>query len=212
MSNPTIVLDIPKRGTLAYLEEFPNEVLSMSFDEYWDRELENEYKSQFFNNKVTSLMSYTSKNHNRLVKNTIKTLDDHVTDNQAELFFETRPVWMPDCALNTYPDIFIVEESTIIKRKGYQLAEMTPSVIIEVLSESTEEFDKGEKWRCYQTIPSLKQYVLISQDQFLVETYENQDGKWISNNFKGANAVVTIADLAIPLSKLYQNIDFENVK
>ena len=168
MSNPTIVLDIPKRGTLAYLEEFPNEVLSMSFDEYWDRELENEYKSQFFNNKVTTIMSYTSKNHNRLVKNTIKILDDHVTDNQAELFFETRPVWMPDCALNTYPDIFIVEESTTVKRKGYQLAEMTPSVIIEVLSESTEEFDKGEKWRCYQTIPSLKQYVLISQDQFLV--------------------------------------------
>ena len=212
MSNPTIVLDIPKRGTLAYLEEFPNEVLSMSFDEYWDRELENEYKSQFFNNKVTSLMSYTSKNHNRLVKNTIKILDDHVTDNRAELFFETRPVWMPDCALNTYPDIFIVEESTVIKRKGYQLAEMTPSVIIEVLSESTEEFDKGEKWRCYQTIPSLKQYVLISQDQFLLETYENQDGKWISNNFKGTDAVVTIAGVAIPLSKLYQNIDFENVK
>ena len=212
MSNPTIVLDIPKRGTLAYLEEFPNEVLSMSFDEYWDRELENEYKSQFFNNKVTTIMSYTSKNHNRLVKNTIKILDDHVTDNQAELFFETRPVWIPDCELNTYPDIFIVEESTVIKRKGYQLAEMTPSVIIEVLSESTEEFDKNEKWRCYQTIPSLKQYVLISQDQFLVETYENQDGKWIPNDFKEVDAVVTIAGLAIPLSKLYQNIDFENVK
>ena len=211
MSNPTIVLDIPKRGTLAYLEEFPNEVLSMSFDEYWDQELENEYKSQFLNNKVTSLMSYTSKNHNRLVKNTIKILDDHVTDNQAELFFETRPVWMPDCELNTYPDVFIVEASTIIKRKGYQLAEMTPSVIIEVLSESTEEFDKNEKWRCYQTIPSLRQYIVIAQDQFSVETYENQDGKWISNNFKGADAVVTIAGLAIPLSKLYQNIDFENV-
>ena len=212
MSNPTIILDIPKRGTLAYLEEFPNEVLSMSFDEYWDRELENEYKSQFFNNKVTAIMSYTSKNHNRLVKNTIKNLDDHVTDNQAELFFETRPVWIPDCELNAYPDIFIVEKSTMIKRKGYQLAEMTPSVIIEVLSESTEEFDKGEKWRCYQTIPSLKQYVLIAQDQFLVETYENQDGKWISNNFKGTDAVVTIAGLAIPLSKLYQNVDFDDVK
>ena len=211
MSNPTIVLDIPKRGTLAYLEEFPNEVLSMSFDEYWDRELQNEYKSQFFYNKVTTIMSYTSKNHNRLVKNTIKILDDHVTDNQAELFFETRPVWMPDCELNTYPDVFIVEASTIIKRKGYQLAEMTPSVIIEVLSESTEEFDKNEKWRCYQTIPSLRQYIVIAQDQFSVETYENQDGKWISNNFKGADAVVTIAGLAIPLSKLYQNIDFENV-
>ena len=212
MSNPTIVLDIPKRGTLAYLEEFPNEVLSMSFDEYWDQELENEYKSQFFNNKVTPIMAYTSENHNQICQKVIRLLGDYIDSKHWKMASETRPVWMPDCALNTYPDIFIVEKSTIIKRKGYQLAEMTPSVIIEVLSESTEEFDKNEKWRCYQTIPSLKQYVLISQDQFLVETYENQDGKWIPNNFKGTDAVVTIAGLAIPLSKLYQNIDFENVK
>jgi Uma2 family endonuclease len=122
---------------------------------------------------------------------------------------ETRPVWIPSCELNTYPDIFIAEESNMIKRKGYQLAETTPSVIIEVLSDSTEEFDRGEKWRCYKTIPSLKQYILISQDQPLVETFENEDGKWVYNDFKGEDAVVTITGLEIPLSKLYQNVDFQ---
>lgn len=208
MSNSRVVLDMPKRGTLAYLEEFPNEELTMSFDEYWDNELKNEYKSQFFKNKVTTIMPYTSKNHNRLVKNTIKLLDDFTAENQAELFFETRPVWMPLCELNTYPDIFIVEESNMIKRKGYQLAETTPSVIIEVLSDSTEEFDRGEKGRCYKTIPSLKQYVLISQDKYLVETFENKDGEWVQNDFKGADAIVTIAGLEIPLSILYHNVDF----
>ena len=66
MSNATTILEMPKRGTLAYLEECPNEILTMSFDEYWDNELKNEYKSQFFKNKVTALMAYTSKNHNKL--------------------------------------------------------------------------------------------------------------------------------------------------
>ena len=212
MDGQAAVLDMPQQGTLAYLEEFPNEMLTMNFDEYWDNELKNEYKSQFFNNKVTAIMPHTSKNHNRLVKNTIKLLDDHTAQQGAELFFETRPVWMPNCNLNTYPDIFIVEESTIIKRKGYQLAEMTPSVIIEVLSKSTVDFDRGEKWRCYKTIDSLKQYVLISQDQILVETFENQDGKWVYNDFKGEEAVVTIAGLEIPLSILYQNVDFSVVE
>lgn len=81
MSNPIAVLDIPKRGTLAYLEEFPNEVLTMSFDEYWDNELKNEYKSQFFKNKVTALRTYTSENYNQLFQKVIRLLGDHI-DNK----------------------------------------------------------------------------------------------------------------------------------
>lgn len=212
MDNQTAVLDMPRQGTLAYLEEFPNEILTMSFDEYWDNELKNEYKSQFFNNKVTTIMPYTSENHNQLVLKTIRTLGDYVDNKRWKMASETRPVWIPDCGLNTYPDIFIVEESTIIKRKGYQLAEMTPSVIIEVLSKSTADFDRGEKWRCYKTIETLKQYVLISQDKMVVETFENQEGKWVYNDFKGEEAVVTIAGLEIPLSILYQNVDFTAVE
>jgi Uma2 family endonuclease len=96
----------------------------------------------------------------------------------------------------------------MIKRKGYQLAETTPSVIIEVLSGSTEDFDRGEKWRCYKTIASLKQYILISQDQYLIETFENKDGQWVYNDIKGEDAKVTISGLEIPLSMLYQNVDF----
>ena len=212
MDNQTAVLDMPRQGTLAYLEEFPNEILTMSFDEYWDNELKNEYKSQFFNNKVTTIMPYTSENHNQLVLKTIRTLGDYVDNKRWKMASETRPGWIPDCGLNTYPDIFIVEESTIIKRKGYQLAEMTPSVIIEVLSKSTADFDRGEKWRCYKTIETLKQYVLISQDKMVVETFENQEGKWVYNDFKGEEAVVTIAGLEIPLSILYQNVDFTAVE
>lgn len=208
MSNPIAVLEMPKRGTLAYLEEFPNEVLTMSFDEYWDNELKNEYKSQFFRNTVTAVQPYTSKNHNQLLIKMIRIFDKDVVNYKGEMFVNSRPVWIPVYELNTYPDIFIVEESNMILRKGYQLAETTPSVIIEVLSDSTEDFDRGEKWHCYKTIPSLKQYVLISQDQVLVETFENQDGKWVYNDFKGEDALVTIAGFEITLSKLYQNVSF----
>ena len=157
-------------------------------------------------------MAYTSENHNQLFQKTIRLLGDYVDSRKWKMASETRPVWIPACELNTYPDIFIVEESNTIKRKGYQLAEMTPSVIIEVLSESTSDFDKGEKWRCYKTIGSLKQYVLIAQDRILVETYENQEGKWVYNDFAGETSSVTIAGLEIPLSILYQNIDFSNVE
>ena len=137
------VLDIPKRGTLAYQEEFPNEVLTMTFDEYWENELKNEYRSQFLKNKVTSIITYTSENHNKLALKIIRLLDDYVDNKRWKMATGTRPVWMPSCELNTYPDFSIVEESNSIKRKGYQLAEMAPSVIIEILSESRSRQFRG---------------------------------------------------------------------
>jgi hypothetical protein len=54
--------------------------------------------------------------------------------------------------------------------------------------------------------------LIISQDQILVETFENQEGKWVYNDFKGAEAIVTIGGLEIPLSILYQNVDFTAVE
>ena len=72
---------LPKRGTLAYLEAFPNEVLTMSLDEYWENELKNEYKSEFYKNKVTAIMPYTSEPHNQIVLKIVRLLGDYIDNN-----------------------------------------------------------------------------------------------------------------------------------
>ena len=198
---------LPKRGTLAYLEAFPNEVLTMSVDEYWKNELKNEYKSEFYKNKVTAIMPYASEPHNQIVLKIVRLLGDYIDNNHWKLSSETRPVWIPACELNTYPDIFITKNSQTIVRKNYQIAEMTPSVIIEVLSQSTESMDKGEKLRCYKTIAGLEQYVLISQDKKLIEIYENNDNKWVYDFVEGSGQFVTIAGLKISLDEIYKNIE-----
>ena len=69
MSYQPALLSSLKRGTLAYLDEFPNETLTMSFDEYWENERQNAYKSQFFKNKVTAIMPYTTQNHTEILPN-----------------------------------------------------------------------------------------------------------------------------------------------
>ena len=198
---------LPKRGTLAYLEAFPNEVLSMSVDEYWENEIKNEYKSEFYKNKVTAIMPYTSEPHNQIVLKIVRLLGDYIDNNHWKLSSETRPVWIPACELNTYPDIFITKNSQTIIRKNYQIAEMTPSVIIEVLSQSTENMDKGEKLRCYKNIAGLEQYILISQDKKLIEIYENNDNKWVYDFVEGSGQFITIAGLKISLDEIYRNID-----
>jgi Uma2 family endonuclease len=205
-------LQLPKRGNLAYLEAFPDETLYLSFDDYWERELRNEYRSQFFKNKITAIMPYTSRNHNCLVKNILKRMDDVLAKRPAQRYSETHPVWIQAAELNTYPDLFIVEESKMLLRKGYQLAETNPSVIFEVLSKSMEDYDRNEKWAAYQLLPNLKQYVLVSQNQVLVEAYTWERDVWVHRSYTEKEINASIADLAVPLSIVYENVNFSEIE
>ena len=203
---------LPKRGTLAYLEAFPNEVLTMSLDEYWENELKNEYKSEFYKNKVTAIMPYTSLSHSEILSNIDMALKPYVRSEKWYSARETRPVWIVACDLNTYPDYFIAESSQKIAFKGQQMAELTPSVIIEVLSPSTEGYDKGKKLRCYRQIPSLKQIVLVSQNEPTIDVYQKNDkNEWIYFDVTGIEKAVIIAEKSVLLSDIYLAIDFNTV-
>ena len=200
----------PKQGTLAYLAAFPNEVLTMNLSEYWENERQNAYKSTFFQNKVTAIMPYTSETHNRISRRFVVALSDAVEEQGSELFYETRPIWIEQSELNTYPDIYIVEKSEKFVFRGQQVAEMTPSVIIEILSDSTEGFDKGKKLRYYKTIPSLKQIVLVSQHEPVVDIYEkNDEDKWVYTDFIGLKEKIRIAGVELSLANIYKNINFD---
>jgi Uma2 family endonuclease len=200
----------PKRGTLAYLAAFPNEVLTMSLNEYWENERQNAYKSTFFQNKVTAIMPYTTENHNRISRRFVVALSDAVEEQGCELFYETRPIWIEQSELNTYPDIYIVKKSEKFVFRGLQVAEMNPSVVIEILSDSTEGFDKGKKLRYYKTIPSLTQIVLVSQHEPVIDIYEkNDEGKWVYTDYIGLKEKIKIADVELSLANIYKNINFD---
>jgi Uma2 family endonuclease len=86
-----------------------------------------------------------------------------------------------------------------------------PTVIVEVLSDSTERYDRGTKFDHYQSIPSLKQYVLVSQNQARVEAFLRQgEGTWQYVSFTGMEAVATLAALAIPLplAEVFAGVEF----
>lgn len=89
---------------------------------------------------------------------------------------------------------------------------VNPTVIVEVLSLSTETYDRGRKFEAYRTLASLKEYVLISQWEPLVETfYRNAEGLWAISTFRGMDAVVDLPSLAIkiPLREIYLNVVFQ---
>lgn len=82
-----------------------------------------------------------------------------------------------------------------------------PTIIIEVLSSSTEAYDRGKKFNCYKTLPSFQQYVLVSSEEFLVETFDKtKEEKWLLSSEILAEKKVKIGDCEILLADIYNKI------
>ncbi len=102
-----------------------------------------------------------------------------------------------------YPDVLVTCDSSMdTNRVVYR-----PNILIEVLSQSTEAIDRGEKWEQYQTIPSLEQYVLLSQNEAIAEIFSRNDDKWLYERLTGdATLRFSSLELEIVLSDLYKNL------
>ena len=89
-------------------------------------------------------------------------------------------------------------------------ATLNPSVIIEVLSDSTEDYDRAKKWECYQQIASLRQYVLVAQDEVSLETYrrESETTPWTYLRLTDLAQTVRVLECEVLLSKIYNFFNF----
>lgn len=90
-----------------------------------------------------------------------------------------------------------------------------PSVLIEVLSKSTQDYDRGGKFKLYRDIPSLKEYILISSFQTQLKKYETQqDGKWLFQEYKSENELlkITSIDFEILVKDFYRNVIFDTTE
>jgi Uma2 family endonuclease len=110
----------------------------------------------------------------------------------------------------TYPDIVVVCDEPIFEDEQKDTL-LNPRVLVEVLSDSTEKYDRGTKSRHFRQIPSLQEYVLIAQDQPLVERYVRQsDGDWLLTDFR--ELTTTFAYSSIPvkiaLTDIYHGVEF----
>ena len=110
----------------------------------------------------------------------------------------------------TYPDIVVVcGEPEIERKNGENL--LNPKVLIEVLSPSTEKFDRGDKFRFYRIMPSLREYVLVSQDRVNVEHYfRREDNSWLFTAINEVDAVLEMPSVgcAVNIADIYDKVDF----
>ncbi len=118
-------------------------------------------------------------------------------------------LYMPVCNQVYYPDLIIIpEETETLEYKGKMEDDLHPTVVMEILSDSTEEHDRTDKWRCYQMIDSLQQYVLLSQNYAYVQSFYRQDQskKWLYIPAEGMDQSVEIAGCEVKLGDIYRRV------
>ncbi len=189
------------------MSAIPKQTLTAA--EYLVKERAAEFKSEFFNGEIFA-MAGGSREHNRVKENLIGELFARLKGGQCQTYSRDQHVLVEATGLYTYPDVVIVCGSG-----AYDLADRdtltNPVAVIEILSPSTERYDRGAKFRNYQQIQSLVEYVLVAQDEPVCERYVRQaDGSWALVSFVGLGATLAFASVqaSLPLADVYAGIDF----
>ncbi len=147
----------------------------------WER-LQPE-KHEFFGSEVFGMARATFA-HNQIVANVLGELRAALRQKPCRVCASDLRIKVPATGLYTYPDASVVCERPVFEDDKLDTL-LNPLVLVEVLSDSTEDYDRGTKFTNYRTIPSFRDYVLISTDRVLVEYATRQEnGSWVLRDFK----------------------------
>ena len=178
--------------------------------EYLAKERQAEFRSEFYRGEMFA-MAGTSREHSLIVGNLVSALVTQFKGRNCEVYPTDMRVKVSASGLYTYPDVVIV-----CGQPEFEDAEvdtlLNPMVLIEVLSPSTESYDRGAKSAQYRRLPSLREYMLIAQDRPQVEVYIRQDnGDWLLREASDLDSSVTLSSVSVslPLSEIYDRIKFE---
>jgi len=178
--------------------------------EYLALERAADSKSEFVNGHIYA-MAGASRQHVLISGNTHIALDSHLRDKPCEIYESDMRTKVEATGFYTYPDVVVVcGEPRFESSDGDVL--LNPIVIIEVLSSSTEAYDRGDKFAQYRKLTSLKEYILIAQNRALVEQYVRQGNKWLLTEVSNLADVVVFESLgcSISLQEIYRKVEFTN--
>ena len=180
-------------------------------DEYLELELASETRSEFCNGVIIPMTGGTP-DHNELAINLASLLKFELGGKPYRTFATDQRVWIPDRNLYTYPDVMVVEKPLQLQ-VGRTDTIVNPCFIAEVLSKSTQDYDHGEKFSAYRTIPSFREYLLVDQYRIHVEHYvKTAANQWLLSEYDTPNITLNFSAVTaqINIAALYENIEFSS--
>ena len=186
-------------------------VTSVTPEEYLAAERLSETRSEYSDGGVYPMTGATA-NHIRIVANITTELNIQLRGRQCDVFPIDMKVRLPDSHKFFYPDVAVVYGELRFHDDRKDII-TNPDLVIEVLSPSTEAFDRGAKFHAYQTIETLKEYVLVAQDRHVIEQFvRRDDGKWSYTSAVGLESSLVLPSVGCTLSlnAVYDKVDFNS--
>jgi Uma2 family endonuclease len=177
-------------------------------EQYLAIEREAEYKSEYFQGEMLA-MAVSDWVHNQLVVNLVAGFHNQFRSRPCDVYPSQMRVLVRATGLYTYPDVVVVcgERQFVDERRDILL---NPSLLVEVLSPSTEAYDRGRKFEHYQSIESLGEYLLVASDRAHVDQYTRRpDGRWLLTSADRLEDSLDLQSIGcrLALADLYGNID-----
>ncbi|MBX3398850.1 MAG: Uma2 family endonuclease [Gemmataceae bacterium] len=182
----------------------------LTAQEYLAIERAAEFRSEFYNGEMFAMAGATGE-HNRIKENFAVQLGMRLLNGPCESFTTDQRVLVSPTGLYTYPDILVVC-GEVEYADGLFDTIVNPRVIVEVLSDSTEAYDRGAKFRQYRQIPTLEEYILIAQKEPAVDQFVRQsNGLWVLTAYAQLSEMfrMSAVPLEIPMADIYRRVKFQ---
>jgi Uma2 family endonuclease len=177
-------------------------------EEYLVRERQAAYRSEYINGRVYALAG-ASHRHSLIIVNAAAEIRAQLRGRPCFVYVNDMRVKVSPTGAYTYPDVVALCGAPRFEDEQADTL-LNPSVLIEVLSDSTERYDRGEKFAQSRRIESLREYVLVAQDRVRVERFVREGDVWLMNELNDLDSVLVLPsiDASVQLRDLYEQVEF----
>lgn len=174
-------------------------------EEYLAYERGVETRNEYIAGQIVA-MSRSNHDHSLINGNLLALLHYQLRDRPCEVLGSRMRVKIPACDVYTYPDLLVVCAKPQLE-DAYRDTLLNPTVLVEVLSPATEVYDRGVKFGYYRQLPSLQEYLLVAQDQILIEHFVRAEGGWLLTE-PADPAVLHLPSIgcSVPLGEIYRKV------
>lgn len=179
----------------------------LTANEYLALEKNSSVKHEYRNGRVYA-MAGASNNHVIIAGNLFSILRVGLRGQGCRPYISDTKVRIESKNTYYYPDVVV---SCDPRESGLQNFLVSPCLVVEVLSDTTEAFDRGDKFRDYRALASLDEYVLVSQHQMIVEVFrQNEPGQWVLSTYEAGDRIkLNSVDIGFDVAEIYEDVEFE---
>ena len=170
----------------------------------------SEVRHEYYDGEIFAMVGATEP-HALIVTNLVVGLGTQLRGGPCRLYSNDMRVQVADTGLYTYPDVVVVCQPPQFFQVEHRNTLLNPTLIVEVLSESTEAYDRGQKFEHYRRLDSLAEYLLVAQDKAKIEHFTRQPDGWLLTEAKGLDRVLSLPSIGceLRLAEVYDLVEVE---